>query len=229
MIVFICSVLVIATLQSFFKLTLLPRKWTLFVALLLGVLPFFFVSRLSQASMSDLNLILTSKTTLTNWCTLVVVQELFMLVMGFSLLAEYESGLKIRKWKFLSFLPSFLVPLAVLYLQMFMFNQFPDYTFKQLTWALAILLPVGLLIITELFRWVNSDSEGRVLAVFNMEYLLLLPAIFLPVASTAELAVLPLEFAVIDSAITVGGIVVIVVFSGVITQVIRKYRRRKNV
>ena len=83
MIVFITAVLIIASVQSFSKLSLLNRKWEFLLAVLLIPLPFLFEAGAARTSMQSLNAELSSSATLENWCALVVIQELFTLAAGF--------------------------------------------------------------------------------------------------------------------------------------------------
>lgn len=188
MIVFITAVLAAAALQSFCKLALLPRKWELVGAALLMPLPFLFERRIAQAGMQSFNAALSSAATLENWCALVVIQELFTLVAGFSLLADYEAGKKIATWKHLVFLPSLLLPAGTLYLQMYLFNALPAWSLGAITGLLASVLPLAPVLTAEAMRFLRPEPEERILAVLHLEYFLVFAAIFLPAAAAARLA-----------------------------------------
>ena len=108
MALFISAVLIAAAFQSFCKLALLPRRWELLTALLLMPLPFFFEGRIARTSLVGIDTALSGAETLESWCALVVIQELFSLMAGFSLLAEHESGERVKRWKYAVFLPSAL-------------------------------------------------------------------------------------------------------------------------
>ncbi|MBQ9338222.1 MAG: hypothetical protein IJS14_13100 [Lentisphaeria bacterium] len=195
MIIFITAVLVMAALQSFSKLALLPRKWEMAAAVLLFPLPFLFESSIARTSMQTLNAALSSAGTLENWCALVVIQELFTLVVGFSLLDDTsreekpKQGLRryLKYLKYLVFLPSVLLPAGVLYLQMYLFNALPGMKFRTLSWLLAGGLPLLAVLIPESVRLLRRDREARILTVLHAEYFLVLPAVFLPVAANARL------------------------------------------
>ncbi len=195
MTLFITAVLILAAVQSFCKFSLIPRRWELPLVLFLAGLPFCFEERIASSSLQELNTVLSSPETLSNWCALVVIQELISLVAGFSLLAgrgeedKKRSGWRkyIGVWKYLVFFPSLLLPTGALYLQMYLFNRLVNWDFNRISWVLAAALPLALVITAELFRLFYRNIERRILAVMHLEYFLLLPAIFLPVAATAEL------------------------------------------
>ena len=112
MIVFITTVLLLAALQSFSKFSLLPRRWEILQAFCLAGLPFLFEERIAGTSMQLLNASLFNAAILENWCALVVIQELFTLTAGFSMLDDMsrsdlpERGLRyyLRYLKYLVFL-----------------------------------------------------------------------------------------------------------------------------
>ena len=143
MTLFISAVLIAAAFQSFCKLALLPRRWELLTALPLMPLPFFFEGRIARTSLVGIDTALSGAETLESWCALVVIQELFSLMAGFSLLAEHESGERVKRWKYVVFLPSALLPAGVFYLQMRLLNEFPNFEFRTITVWLAVLLPAA--------------------------------------------------------------------------------------
>lgn len=237
MIIFITAVLLIASIQSFCKLSLLPRRWEFLAAAFLVPLPFLFESGIAQTSMQTLNRDLSSAGTLENWCALVVIQELFTLTIGFSLLAERDEDSPERKrirlfkrpaffgkLKLLVFLPSVLLPAGALYLQMFLFNAFPGVSFRALTWGLALLLPLVLIASAETVRFLRKDFDERILAVLHTEYFLVFPAIFLPVAATASLMPTEETFP-FDSLITLGAGAAMVALSAAVHSFLRKRKK----
>jgi len=187
MTMFIAAVLAAAGFQSFCKLALPPRRWEFLVAALLVPLPFFFEGRIARTSLVALEASLSGAEALRNWCALVVIQELFTLIAGFSLLAEFESGDRTRPWKYAVFLPSALLPAGAFYLQTRLFNALPGFEFRTITCRLAAGLPVAGIAAAELIRLLRRNRESRILAVLHVEWVLILGAVFLPVAAVAEL------------------------------------------
>lgn len=231
MTVFITFVLAMAAFQSFSKLALLPRKRELPLAAVLFVLPFLFESRIAQTSMLTLNSDLSSASVLENWCALVVIQELFTLTVGFSLLEDRSGNGKLKPagfWKYLVFLPSVLLPAGVLYLQMYLFNILPGMNFRTLTWLLAAGLLLTVFIIPELVRLLRRDPEERILTVLHAEYFLVLPAIFLPVAANARLVSRESGVALTDSLLLLAGLTGIVMFSGLGCKFYEIYKRNQR-
>ena len=160
MTLFISAVLIAAAFQSFCKLALLPRRWEFLTALLLMPLPFFFEGRIARTSLVGIDTALSGAETLESWCALVVIQELFSLMAGFSLLAEHESGERVKRWKYAVFLPSALLPAGVFYLQMLLFNEFPNFEFRTITVWLAVLLPAAGIAVSELTRLLRICSNN---------------------------------------------------------------------
>ena len=128
---------------------------------------------------------------LQNRCVLIVVQELLAIIFGFSLMENHTEGSRAAKWKYAAFLPSALVPSAVQYLQMWCFNHFLDIPFQRITLALCIALPVMVLIIGELLRRA-IPQDTLILKLFSMEWILLLLAMFVPLAATAGFVAAPI-------------------------------------
>ena len=194
MTLFIISVLVLAGMQSFCKLSLLPRKWSWGITAALFPLPFCFESAIAASSMRQVNSVLSSPATLENWCALAVIQELLVLTAGFSLLEDRQQAVPgtgvwkkaLKFCKYAVFLPSLLCPAGILYLQMYLFNRFPEWDFRRLNWATVFLIAGAALCLTEGLRLFRRDRERRLLTVLHLEYFFLFPAIFLPVAATAE-------------------------------------------
>ena len=194
MTLFIISVLLLAGVQSFCKLSLLPRKWSWGITAALFPLTFCFESAIASSSMHQVNSVLSSPATLENWCALAVIQELLVLTAGFSLLEDrqqtsggasmWKKALKFCKYAV--FLPSLLCPAGILYLQMYLFNRFPEWGFRRLSWSTVFIIATAALILTEGLRLFKRDREHRLLTVLHLEYFFLFPAVFLPVAATAE-------------------------------------------
>ena len=236
MIVFITTVLLLAALQSFGKFSLLPRRWEILQALCLAGLPFLFDERIAGTSMQALNAALFNAEILENWCALVVIQELFTLAAGFSLLDDLSrSDLPrrgprhyLRYLKYLVFLPSLLLPAGVLYLQMYLFNVLPDIQFRTLTWLLAGGIPVLSVLIPELLRLLRTDLEERILLVLHAEYFLVLPAIFLPVAANAHLAPGGDDSFPVNSLLVLAGLAVFTGISGIGCKIFEIYKRNRR-
>ena len=231
MIIFITFVLAMAAFQSFSKLSPLPRKWELPLAAGLFALPFLFENRIARTSMLTLNSDLSSASVLENWCALVVIQELFTLTVGFSLLEDRAGNGKPKPagyWKYLVFLPSVLLPAGVLYLQMYLFNILPGMNFRTLTWLLAAGLLVAVFLIPEMIRLLRRDPEERILTVLHAEYFLVLPAIFLPVAANARLVSRESDVALTDSLLLLAGLSGLVLFSGLGCKLYEIYKRNQR-
>ena len=239
MIVFITTVLLLAALQSFSKLALPARKWEFLLAALLFPLPFWFENAIARTSMQNLNAALSSAGTLENWCALVVIQELFTLVVGFSLLddlsrnGQQRHGFRhaLKFWKYLVFLPSVLLPAGVLYLQMYLFNALPGMKFRTLTWLLAPGLALAAVLIPEMLRLARRDLQDRILTVLHAEYFLVLPAVFLPVAANAHLTPGGNEVKITDSLLVLAALAGVTVLSGLgwtILDSYKKHRKRKK-
>ena len=185
-----------ACYQSFCKLSLLSWRWILLVALLCGCLPFWFEERIANSSMLELNQVLTDPGILNNWCAIIVIQELITLISGFSLLADRaEDTLSakniirkyLKKLKYVIFLPSVLLPAGILYFQMYLFNHYLQKDFRALTYLTVLCVLAALTVVSFGTKLLYRKMEKRILTVLHAEYILLLPAIFLPVAAHAKL------------------------------------------
>ena len=185
-----------ACYQSFCKLSLLSWRWILLAALLCGCLPFWFEERIANSSMLELNQVLTDPGILNNWCAISVIQELITLIAGFSLLADRaEDTLSakniirkyLKKLKYVIFLPSVLLPAGILYFQMYLFNHYPQKDFRALTNLTVLGVLAALTVVSLGTKLLYRKMEKRILTVLHAEYILLLPAIFLPVAAHAKL------------------------------------------
>lgn len=185
-----------ACYQSFCKLSLLSWRWILLAAAFCGCLPFCFEERIANSSMLELNQVLTDPGILNNWCAIIVIQELITLIAGFSLLADRaEDTLSakniirkyLKKLKYVIFLPSVLLPAGILYFQMYLFNHYPQKDFRALTYLTVLSVLVALTVVSLGTKLLYRKMEKRILTVLHAEYILLLPAIFLPVAAHAKL------------------------------------------
>ena len=194
--VYIITVLILACYQSFCKLSLLSWRWILLAAAFCGCLPFCFEERIAKSSMLELNQVLTDPGILNNWCAIIVIQELITLIAGFSLLADRaEDTLSakniirkyLKKLKYVIFLPSVLLPAGILYFQMYLFNHYPQKDFRALTYLTVLSVLAALTIVSLGTKLLYRKMEKRILTVLHAEYILLLPAIFLPVAAHAKL------------------------------------------
>ncbi|MBS1370965.1 MAG: hypothetical protein HPZ91_13515 [Lentisphaeria bacterium] len=228
MTLFISAVLAAAAFQSFCKLALLPRRWEFLTALLLIPLPFFFEERIARTSLAALTESLSSAAALENWCALVVIQELFTLMAGFSLLSEYESAERVKPWKYAVFIPSALLPAGALYLQMRLFNEFPNFEFRTITWSLATALPLGGIAVSELTRLLRRDREARILSVLHVEWILILGAVFLPVAANARLIPPAGEENNFESLYVFGVLAIPVILSTIFFTIYLNYKRKKS-
>ena len=194
MTIFIISVLVLAGAQSFCKLSLLSRKWSWSITAALLPLPFCFESAIASGSMRQVDSILSSAATLENWCALAVIQELLVLTAGFSLLEDRQRTAggagawkkALEFCKYAVFLPSLLCPAGILYFQMYLFNSFPGWEFRQLSCLTVLLIAGAGAVLTEGLRLLRRGWDRRLLTVLHLEYFVLFPAVFLPVAAGAE-------------------------------------------
>ena len=166
------------------------------MALLCGCLPFCFEERIANSSMLELNQVLTDPGILNNWCAIIVIQELITLIAGFSLLADRaEDTLSakniirkyLKKLKYVIFLPSVLLPAGILYFQMYLFNHYLQKDFRALTYLTVLCVLAALTVVSLGTKLLYRKMEKRILTVLHAEYILLLPAIFLPVAAHAKL------------------------------------------
>ena len=188
---FIAIILAAAAFQSVARMALLPRKWTLLLALLVAAVPPLSQRQLTETSMAEALSAFESVEYLQNRCVLIVVQELLAIIFGFSLMENHTEGSHAAKWKYAAFLPSALVPSSVQYLQMWCFNRFLDIPFQRITLALCITLPVMVLFIGELLRRA-IPQDMLILKLFSMEWILLLLAMFVPLAATAGFVAAPI-------------------------------------
>lgn len=188
---FIAIILAAAAFQSMARMALLPRKWTLLLAMLVAAVPPLSQRHLTELSMADMKTAFESVEYLQNRCVLVVIQELLAILSGFSLLEDHMDGTRSAPWKYVAFLPSALLPSAVQYLQMQCFNHFLDTPFRTITWTLSAVLCVTVLLVGELLRHA-IQHDTLILKLFSMEWILLLLAMFVPLAATAGFVAAPI-------------------------------------
>ena len=80
---FIAIILAAAAFQSVARMALLPRKWTLLLALLVAAVPPLSQRQLTETSMAEALSAFESVEYLQNRCVLIVVQELLAIIFGF--------------------------------------------------------------------------------------------------------------------------------------------------
>ena len=196
MTVFITTILVLAFFHSCGKLSLVKWYWGLAAALATGILPLIFAGRIANSSMLELNRVITDPAVLNNWCALIVIQELLCLVAGFSLLRARAGeekknvspvGVWVKRVRYAVFLPSLLFPAGVFYFQMYLFNRWPQLEFHALTMLTAGGMTGAVLLVIAGIKLIFRKETQRILNVLHFEYVLLLTAIFLPVAAHAKL------------------------------------------
>lgn len=191
---FISAVLLAAVLQNCGKLSLLKRRFGFILAAVLAILPFILAEKAANTSLREFQQMMSDPATLNELCALVIIQEFANIILGFSLLGEKPETLpekgfrKVAHYlKFPAFFPSILLFYSVWYGQMYLFNHFPGYSFSTLTWVTALIFSAGALLLMELMRLLRRNHTRRILTVMHLEYLLVVPAIFLPVAANAKL------------------------------------------
>ena len=185
---FILLILLAAWVQSMFKLVLLPRaiRWSILAAAILPV--FLFKDRLSGCNLQMIEAFLSDGDNLRDLCALVVIQELLALVVGLSLLKERELGSRISPWKYLSLLPSLLLPIGAMYVEALAFNTVLRYSFTQIMWGTGLLLMLLSCAACELFALARRTLPERITAAMTAVWMLLLLAVFLPAAVEGTLS-----------------------------------------
>ena len=193
---FIVLILFAAWLQSLFKLALLPRmvRWIILAAAVLPV--FLFRDRLADCNLQRIEEFLSNGDNLRDLCTLVVIQELLALVVGLSLLKERELGKRVHRWKYLSLLPSLLLPIGAMYVEAMAFHVILRYSFTQIMWGTGLVLVAVSAAGCELFAGVKRTLPEKIPAAMTASWMLLLLAVFMPAAVEGRLssgAGLPVE------------------------------------
>ena len=226
-----------ACYQSFCKLSLLSWRWILLVALLCGCLPFWFEERIANSSMLELNQVLTDPGILNNWCAIIVIQELITLIAGFSLLADRaEDTLSakniiqkyLKKLKYVIFLPSVLLPAGILYFQMYLFNHYLQKDFRALTYLTVLCVLAALTVVSLGTKLLYRKMEKRILTVLHAEYILLLPAIFLPVAVHAKLIPSNEAFDLRNPLLLIAGFTAVIIVFTAIFYIAKKRKKGKT-
>ena len=187
---FVSLVLLAASLQSIVRLSLLPRRWTVLLACFCALVPVAAQPWLAGVSQSKALAAFESMVYLQNWCTLLCVQEILAMMIGGSLMADVLLQRPRRRWKFLAFLPSLLLPAGILYLQMLCFNHFLSSSFAQITGGLASICLAVVLMLGEAARHLGT-RESQMLRLFHFEWVLLFLAMFVPLAATVDFAFEP--------------------------------------
>ena len=208
------------------------------MALLCGCLPFWFEERIANSSMLELNQVLTDPGILNNWCAIIVIQELITLIAGFSLLADRaEDTLStkniirkyLKKLKYVIFLPSVLLPAGILYFQMYLFNHYLQKDFRALTYLTVLSVLVALTVVSLGTKLLYRKMEKRILTVLHAEYILLLPAIFLPVAAHAKLTPSDEVFDLRNPLLLISGFAAVIIMFTVIFYIAKNRKKgRKN-
>ncbi len=229
--VFITAVLAAAAIQSCCKLTLLGRMVQYLFLVLLIVMVFITSDMAASASLLEFRRMLCDACTLNELCGLVIIQEFANIIFGFSLLGSDGVPEKLSHkifygLKFLTFIPSILLFYGVWYSQMYLFNTLVEYSFADLTLAAAIIWPVASLAVMELIRLFFRKRDLRILVVMHLEFLLVVPAVFLPVAAGAELISAPEEKFPSDTLVTLAILVATVLVNTVIFTIYNNKHRK---
>ena len=207
------------------------------MALFCGCLPFWFEERIAKSSMLELNQVLTDSGVLNNWCAIIVIQELITLIAGFSLLADRaEDTLSaknnirkyLKKLKYVIFLPSILLPAGILYFQMYLFNHYPQKDFRALTYLTVLSVLSALTVVSFGTKLLYRKMEGRILTVLHAEYILLLPAIFLPVAAHAKLIPSNEVFDLRNPLLLIAGFAAVIIVFTAIFYIAKKRKKGKT-
>lgn len=190
-------------------------------------LPFFFEGRIARTSLVGIDTALSGAETLESWCALVVHPG--AVFADGRILASRGTRIRrrVKRWKYAVFLPSALLPAGVFYLQMRLFNEFPNFEFRTITVWLAVLLPAAGIAVSELARLLRRDRETRILSVLHVEWVLILGAIFLPVAANARLIPAAGDENHFDSLCVFGLLAVPVFLSMIFFTVYLTYQRKK--
>ena len=80
-----------------------------------------------------------------------------------------------------------LLPAGILYFQMYLFNHYLQKDFRALTYLTVLCVLAALTTVSLGTKLLYRKMGKRILTVLHAEYILLLPAIFLPVAAHAKL------------------------------------------
>ena len=163
----VIAVLAGAALQSILKLALLPLRWRIPLCAVAVLPALIWHDRLPGSS-----------ELLATLCLGVVLQELLTLVVGWKLLDEKQQ----KSWRSVVLLPSILLIPGSFYLEIFCFNYLVGWNFGLTAALLAAVGAAVLLGGSVLARKLLPRRDDRIGALLGAEYLLLLGAVFLPVA-----------------------------------------------
>lgn len=174
----VIAVLAGAALQSVLKLALLPLRWRIPLCAVAVLPALIWHDRLATFNYQRMLEQLGSSELLATLCLGVVLQELLTLVVGWKLLDEEEQ----KSWRSVVLLPSILLIPGSFYLEIFCFNYLVGWNFGLTAALLAAVGAAVLLGGSVLARKLLPRRDDRIGALLGAEYLLLLGAVFLPVA-----------------------------------------------
>ena len=174
----VIAVLAGAALQSILKLALLPLRWRIPLCAVAVLPALIWRDRLAAFNYQRMLQQLGSSELLATLCLGVVLQELLTLVVGWKLLDEEEQ----KSWRSVVLLPSILLIPGSFYLEIFCFNYLVGWNFGLTAALLAAVGAAVLLGGSVLARKLLPRRDDRIGALLGAEYLLLLGAVFLPVA-----------------------------------------------
>lgn len=174
----VIAVLAGAALQSILKLALLPLRWRILLCAAAVLPALVWHDRLAAFNYQRMLQQLGSSELLATLCLGVVLQELLTLVVGWKLLDEKQK----KSWRSVVLLPSILLIPGSFYLEIFCFNYLVGWNFGLTAALLAAACAAVLLGGSVLARKLLPRRDDRIGALLGAEYLLLLGAVFLPVA-----------------------------------------------
>lgn len=174
----VIAVLAGAALQSMLKLALLPLRRRLLLCAAAVLPALIWRDRLAAFNYQRMLQQLGSSELLATLCLGVVLQELLTLVIGWKLLDEEQK----KGWRCVALLPSILLIPGSFYLEIFCFNRFVGWNFSVTATLVAAACAAVLLGGSALARKLLPRRDDRIGALLGAEYLLLLGAVFLPVA-----------------------------------------------
>lgn len=228
MVLFVLLILIAAVAQSVVKLSLLHRFFRIAIPLLLLPLPFILQEPLRHCNLQLFERLLQSGENLRNLCVILVVQEIYSLLAGGALLANLENRRKIRIYQYLALAPSLLVPAGMVLLQMTLFNRFLEADFQRLSSLVAFGSFAVLAGGSELFARYCPDEIKRRTAALNGSWLLLILAVFLPVAIDGQLTETTFEVMAAGDLLPIAALAAIVLASTLIHLAIRKWKDKKQ-
>ncbi len=183
----ISTLLALAVLRSVPQLAMMPRPWRWSGWLLLTAFPvLLFRNETAQYNLEELNRIVTQKTNLESLCTIIVVQELLVMLAGFGFVSRLELEEKPRWRHYAAWLPSLLIPAAALYVLAACYNIWVARDFNLIAGGVASALALAGIGLSEAVRRLWPTPGKQLQVVLNGGMLLLIPAVFLPAAAVAE-------------------------------------------